>query len=68
MIHKYLIQIEDRPDTRWLISHDCLLGRLAINVRWVTDSLTDGDHPKVTVIQEEVPADNTSGKEATITV
>ena len=68
MTQKHLIQIEDRPDTRWLIPHDSLLGRLAINGRCVTDSLTAGNHPKVTVVQEEVPADNTSGKEATITV
>ena len=62
MIHKYLIQIEDRPDSRWLIPVSCLQERLAVNVRCVTDSLTDGYHPRVTVIQEEMPTTQEGGE------
>ena len=55
MIQKFLVQVEDHRDTRWLIDSEELRRRLAIFSRHIVAAVTEGPQPGILVIQEEAP-------------
>ena len=55
MIQKFLVEIEDRRNTRWLVDSEELRRRLAIFACLIADAVTEGPRPGILVIQEEAP-------------
>ena len=55
MIQKFLVEIEDRRNTRWLVDSEELRRRLAIFACLIADAVTEGPRPGILVIQEETP-------------
>jgi hypothetical protein len=55
MNHKFLVEIQDRRDTRWLVDSEELRRRLAVFTCFLTDAVTEGPRPGILVIQDEVP-------------
>jgi hypothetical protein len=64
MIQKFLVQIEDRRSTRWLVDSEGLRRRLAVLTCHIADAVTEGTRPGIAVIREEAPekADHPLGR------
>lgn len=54
MIQKFLVEIEDRRNTRWLVDSEEVRHRLAIFACLIADAVTEGPRPSILVIREEV--------------
>ena len=55
MIQKFLVEIEDQRNTRWLVDSEELRHRLEILAYVIADTVTEGPKPRILVIQEEKP-------------